>query len=116
MANSAHFDLKVPIPQRRLEGGEIDGDSCVHFPTDMLAWKKALQEHLEGNEEMFLTITDGYGSDFALILSALPDENLVNGLEKGKLFGFTMNRETLETLGRAIQFALQENSISNKSE
>lgn len=116
MADSVHFDLKVPIPHRKHESGNVDGDVCVYFPADIEAWKKELEKHLDGNEEMFLTITDGYGKDFALIFSAFPDGNLVDGLENGNLFGFTMKRETLEALGRAIQFALKENTISNESE
>lgn len=116
MADSIHFDLKVPIPQNKHEDGGVDGDVCVYLPADVEAWKAGLEKHLDGNEEMFLTITDGYGADFALIFSAFPDSHLVNGLENGDLLGFTMRRETLEALGRAIQFALQENTISKNSE
>jgi hypothetical protein len=109
------FKFRVPIPHRIVEGHGIDGDCCVFFPEDPVAWKEEMEKVLEEPGHIYLNITNDAGGDFALVFDCYPfGETTEEAFEssfpgpdtKIKHFGMNVKRETLLHIYNCIKFAL----------
>lgn len=105
------FEHHIEIPHLKLDGGGIDGDYCVILPDDPVAWKKAFEKVLDGNNAAFLTITNNVAGDFALTFGHYPNDEALrsmDGSDGSAHFGANISREVLQKIYDSIGFALNK--------
>lgn len=111
MSNATKATLHIPIPVKNETGSnEVASGEYLYIPKNPKAWLSELLKYAEGNEELFLTVSNQTDcpDTFYITFSSSPTDEAINGLDKGTHFGIYTNHEVVRSLHDALGFLLGE--------
>jgi hypothetical protein len=111
MQDATRATLHIPIPiKNEMESDTVSSGEYLYIPDKPKVWLTRLLKNAIGNEELFFTITNltDCPDTFWLTLSSFPDDQALNGMEKGTDFGIYTNAAVIRAMRDAFNFMLGE--------